>query len=345
MRLRRSAALAATALLIAVPAVVGQVSAAGPNAAAAKAAAEHARIVAHWTPSRLRAAIPRDLVVTAHGAHIAPTKKPGPGGGGGGGAGNTSGASWPNGKGLVYRATGKVYFEMGGGAWVCSGTAVNDSRSGVSLVLTAGHCVYDEENGHGQLSGFATNWLFIPQFDSAPTFTCGNTAYGCWTAQAIVVHNGYASAGGFNNQAVLHDWAFVAVGAGGKSGTAALDSTVGSFGSAFTEMSLNTVAAAFGYPASGKYRGNDLTYCQNPTTRDSAAGTNNYRMACNMTGGSSGGPWFSGFGATTGDTGTIRSLNSYGYSGQTAMFGPIFNTKTNQTFNAAVSATGNTIVN
>ena len=60
---------------------------------------------------------------------------------------------------------------------------------------------------------------------------------------------------------------------------------------------------------------NDLTYCQNPTTRDQAAGTNNYRMACNMTGGSSGGPW------------------------------TIFNSRTTATDNAANSASGNTIVN
>ena len=56
----------------------------------------------------------------------------------------------------------------GGSGWVCSGTALGDSRNTYSLVITAGHCVYDESSGGG-LSGFATNWLFIPQFDSSPT--------------------------------------------------------------------------------------------------------------------------------------------------------------------------------
>ena len=64
-----------------------------------------------------------------------------------------------------------------------------------------------------------------------------------------------------------------------------------------------------------------------------------------MTGGSSGGPWFSGFNATTGDAGTIQSLNSYGYSGQSFMYGPIFNGNTTNTYNAANSAGSNTIVN
>ena len=53
-----------------------------------------------------------------------------------------------------------------------------------------------------------------------------------------------------------------------------------------------------------------------------------------MTGGSSGGPWFSGF-DSTGNAGTIRSLNSYGYSGQSNMYGPIFNGNTTATYNVA----------
>jgi len=63
-----------------------------------------------------------------------------------------------------------------------------------------------------------------------------------------------------------------------------------------------------------------------------------------MTGGSSGGPWLSSFNASTGDTGTIQSLNSYGYSGQSNMYGPIFNATTTTTYNAANGATTNTIV-
>ena len=62
-----------------------------------------------------------------------------------------------------------------------------------------------------------------------------------------------------------------------------------------------------------------------------------------MTGGSSGGPWFSGFansdGTSTGNAGSIQSLNSYGYSGQSNMYGPIFNADTNNTLTAAHSAT------
>ena len=111
-------------------------------------------------------------------------------------------------------------------------------------------------------------------------------------------------------------------------------------------MSSTTLTDAFGYPAAGRYHGNDLTYCQNPLGFDALTGNTNYKLACGMTGGSSGGPWLSGF-DSTGNAGTIRSLNSYGYSGQSNnMYGPIFNADTTATYNAAnsTSTQSNTIV-
>jgi hypothetical protein len=339
MRIRRPAALAATLMLAAVPIFTSGVAAGGGSGASARQAAEHNRIVSFWTPARMQAAVPRDFAYdSVHGFHIVPRAKPGSGGG-------NTGASWPNGKGLVYKATGKVYFQMNGSGWICSGTALHDSRTGYSLVVTAGHCAYDEENGNGSLNGFATNWLFMPEFDSSPTYTCSATTYGCWTASALVVNRGFATAGGFNTQATHYDWAFAVVGAGGNSNTQ-LDATVGTFDYAASSMSGGTTVDAFGYPAAQKYHGSDLVYCQGPIGFDSLAGNGTYKLACGMTGGSSGGPWFSGFDTATGNTGTIKSLNSYGYSGQSNMYGPIFNSHTSDTYGAANSATTtNTIVN
>ena len=60
-----------------------------------------------------------------------------------------------------------------------------------------------------------------------------------------------------------------------------------------------------------------------------------------MTGGSSGGPWLVGsFTASqiAGGSGSVGSVNSYGYSGLKYMFGPRFNASTQSTFNAANAA-------
>jgi hypothetical protein len=324
VRRRSPLALFAALAIIGLPALSAPVGAAGPSAS------RHDQIVAFWTPARLRSAIPRDFVRS--GKEIVPKARPGGGGGG------VTGASWTKG-GAILKASGKVYFVMGSSAYVCSGSVATDSRSGKSLVLTAGHCAYDEV-----ARAFATNWLFIPEFDSAPTFTCANTTYGCWTADALVVHNGFASAGGFNTQATVHDFAFAVVGAGGKSGTAQLDATVGSFPISVSGTNAGDTLYAFGYPAAGKYHGNDLTYCSGKIITDSLNSNLTWGMPCGMTGGSSGGPWLKGFNETTG-SGTLNSLNSYGYSGIKNMYGPKFNSNTQAVYNAANGATSNTIVN
>jgi hypothetical protein len=313
---------------------------AGPGALASpsqtdRARAEHNRIVEFWTPARINQAIPRDFVRSGSG-FTQLRERPG----GGGGSRGVAGRPWTSG-GPVAETTGKILFAMEGLYYVCSGSVATESVSGRSVVVSAGHCVYDEANGQ-----FATNWMFIPNYDAAPAAIdlngsfCAQTKWGCWTATSLVVHNGYASAGGFNDQAVQYDWGFAVLGTGGKTNTQ-LDATVGSQPVSFAPVSLGTTVSAFGYPAAGKYTGIDLIYCQGPVGSD--AGTNGltYGVGCNMTGGSSGGPWLAPF---DGASGTQISVNSYGYGGVKKMFGPMFNANTASTWSAALTAGSNTIV-
>ncbi len=321
---RRVLALLSAALLV--------VTMAAPLQARQPDRSRHQEVVAHWTAARMAAATPRDFVRDP-GRGFTPRGKPGSGGGG-----TTTGASW-NGGGAIKERAGKVYFEMGGSGYVCSGAVASDTRSGYSLVLTAGHCAYDETAGQ-----FATNWLFIPDFDQSPTFTCSQTEYGCWTAQALVVHSGYATAGSFNTQATVHDYAFAVVGPGGHSGGAQLDAAVGAFAVSIPGFTAaGQTSYAFGYPAAQKYKGKDLVYCAGSIFADPYNDDLTWGVPCNMTGGSSGGPWLSGFSTSSG-SGSLSSLNSYGYSGVTAMHGPKFNADTADVYAAAKSATSNTIV-
>jgi V8-like Glu-specific endopeptidase len=320
----RIALLVAPLLLLSL--LPGAATAAGPGAQAQGRAA----ILAYWTPERLASATPRDM-----GRPMAPNAKPG-----GGSGGNSTGSSWAaSATDPITRATGKVYFEMGGGAWVCSGAVATDSRSGYSLVLTAGHCVVDADTGE-----FATMWMFIPAFDLSPTFTCGSTQFGCWTATALVARQEFATAGGFNDQAVRHDWAFAVVAGGGKTANAnlQLDATVGGSFALDATAGVGQTMTALGYPAAGKYRGKNLVYCQGPVGTDAGTDDTTYSMACGMTGGSSGGPWLTN--ASAGFGAKLKSLNSYGYSGVKNMYGPIFNNKTTQSYNAANGATSGDIL-
>jgi V8-like Glu-specific endopeptidase len=223
---------------------------------------------------------------------------------------------------------------MDGGDWICSGSAATDARGDISVVLTAAHCAYDQKN-----KAFATNWMFFPEFDTTPSYDCAQAVYGCWAADRLVVHSGFAKQAGFTTTATLYDWAFAVTSTGGKA-LGQLDA-LGSFPIAFSSYGSGTATTATGYPAGGKYSpGYELVYCSGGLAFDFWNANRTYRLSCDMTGGSSGGPWLTSFDAS-GDSGKLSSLNSYTYSGGTSMYGPKFNASTQATWNAAVeSATG-----
>jgi hypothetical protein len=287
--------------------------------------------------------------VSPKGKPLPQKGKPGGGGGGGGSVTTVTGAAW-TGAGKVKLTTGKVLFTMAGVDYVCSGSVASDTGASTSLVLTAGHCVYDESG-----SGFATNWMFVPNYEDGGSivtnpngthsFTCDTTQFGCWTATALVTTTAWANGGGslagFNN-----DYAFAVVGTGGKTGqNVQLDAAVGSNPVAFNQSHPAQVYS-FGYPQASPYNGQKLIYCAGQDIPDSWGGTSDYGLDCNMTGGSSGGPWFVGFNASAG-TGSLNSVNSFKYtSGRFTryMWGPYFGAYTQKTYNAAQTASGNTLV-
>lgn len=329
MRKRLALVLAPILLLAMLP---GSVAAGNPSAKAADAAArEHARVLAYWTPQRIANAKPRDFIRDAAGNYTPAARPTKPGGGGGSGV--VTGASYPNpliaANDDVYRLVGRALFNLDGTDYICSGTVVLDTDADTSLVLTAGHCVMENDR-----STTATNWMFIPQFDSAPSYTCGSTTYGCWSGTSVYGDTEFLNAGGFNDAAVTHDWAFVRVGRGGTDNTQ-LDA-LGSFNLDAPGLALGSTVGAYGYPAAQRYKGKDLTYCQGPVSEDSRSSNLTWGLACNMTGGSSGGGWI--FGDAKDDTrGTLVSVNSYGYSDLAYMFGPKFNGETIDAYDAAKS--------
>lgn len=232
---------------------------------------EHERIVRYWTPERAERARPRDLELAP-----APQARPG-GGGGGGGSTAVTGAAWTGG-GLVKLTTGKVLFTLSGTDYVCSGSVVTDARTDASLVLTAGHCVYDDAG-----DSFASNWMFVPDYETGRTFNCDAARFGCWTAQTLVTTTAWRDSN-FNE-----DYAFAVVGAGGKTGqTLQLDVVVGSQPITFN-LAYPREVFAFGYPAAKKYSGQTLVYCSGTPVADTWGNSTDYGLACDMTGGSSGG--------------------------------------------------------
>jgi V8-like Glu-specific endopeptidase len=304
MRVRISIVLAALALSVLLPGTVGA------RSVAAAAKAEHDRIVAYWTPARMAAAKSKDFV--KENGRIKPFARPPSGGA-------VKGASW-TGNGAIEQRSGKLFFSTSGGNWQCSASVLNDgsTSNGYSVILTAGHCTYDGSEG------WSFNVAYIPDYDDAPTASCAQTVHGCWTSTRLAVHDDFHPSGFGPDAALEVDYGFMRLGLGGKSGTAELDAVTGGYGLKTSGVVLNDTQWAFGYPAAGKYKGNDLVYCKGSTIND-PNGLGTWGMACNMTGGSSGGPWLWGTTDPATGTGQLSSVNSYGYSGLAYMFGPRFN--------------------
>jgi len=297
---------------------------------AATTKAEHERIVDYWTPARMRSAVPGERLVadrdkasatgqvTAGSPQvIAPAPKPDkPGGGNGGGNGGGGSADgtgeYYTGGGEIVDTTGKVFFTLDGTNYVCSGSSTSSSNR--DLVLTAGHCLNE---GPG---GYATNFAFVPAYDD------GNRPYGTFTARELVTTTQWKNSGDFD-----YDIGFAVMNSlDGED----LTDTVGSQGIGFN-LARGEYMYAFGYPAARPYDGTDIAWCHGTVIQDTYYGSQDQGMKCDMTGGSSGGPWLIDYTESSG-VGTLNSVNSFGYRGvKDIMWGPYFGSVAQSLYNTA----------
>ncbi len=281
------------------------------HTAAASPDAQQA-VADYWTPERMRTAVPLDPPSVAPGTLAAPAAR----GEAPVARGETltvaatlpaagSLASFPQqggpwtGGGAVAKTSGRVFFTMQGRNASCSADAVTSRNA--STVITAGHCVKYQGNWH-------TNWTFAPGYDD------GKTPYGTWAATKTLATPQWTASEDINYDI----GAAVVAPLGGKR----LADTVGAQGLQFNGA-YNKPMYAFGYPAASPYDGKKLIHCSGNSTKDFLL-TKDHGLSCNMTGGSSGGPWFASFDEATG-TGLQASVNSFGYTFlPNTMFGPYF---------------------
>lgn len=256
------------------------------------------------------------------------------GGGGGGGGDVVAEAEWTAG-GNVQSAAGRIYFEMPANkrlskwnGYICSGTAVVDTRSGQSLILTAAHCVYDDVN-----KAFARNVLFIPNqagtTGSGTDRDCTNDPIGCWLPDYGVVHVDWTNQTFPNN--VAWDFGFYVVQTSGRYSpgistvSASLESAVPELALQLTEPSGTTYA--LGYSAS---KDPSFRYCSETLASFDSADW--WLGSCGLSGGASGGPWM----LSSSGAGPIFSVNSWGYTTSPGMAGPKFwNSKAECTYGFA----------
>ncbi|SFU03687.1 serine protease [Arthrobacter sp. ov118] len=208
---------------------------------------------------------------------------------------------------------GKVFFTLGGTNYVCSGNSVSSGNK--STVSTAGHCVNE---GPG---AFATKFTFVPAYLN------GAAPYGKWTAKALYTTTQWSSAGD-----MTYDTAFAVM---STLNGQYLSDVVGGSGVQFN-AARGLSYKSFGYPAATPFNGESLKSCSGTATNDPYNPQfNTQGIPCNMTGGSSGGPWFIG----TSSSGYQNSINSYGYgSNSTKMYGPYWGSVIQQAYTTAAAS-------
>ncbi|MFE2481170.1 trypsin-like serine peptidase [Streptomyces sp. NPDC059389] len=310
---------AASVLMAAGALIAGALTAAAPSAAAdSPASFRQQHTQGFWTAERMRGATPLDVTAapgtgrapvaaasrptlvaptTASAAAASPASFP------------QAGGAWTGG-GAVVKTSGRVFFTFGDRTASCSGDSIASANG--STVITAGHCVKYQGAWH-------TNWIFVPAYEN------GNAPYGQWSATKTFATDQWAASEDMNMDVGL---AVVAPLNGQK-----LSQVVGAQGILFNG-GYNKKMYSFGFPAAAPYDGTKLVYCSGNTGKDFLL-TKDHSLGCNMTGGSSGGPWFQDFNEATG-LGTQVSVNSFGYTFlPNRMFGPYFGNEAKAAYDKA----------
>ncbi|WP_436699828.1 trypsin-like serine peptidase [Nocardioides sp. BYT-33-1] len=260
-----------------------------------------------WTPRRMREAVPLDL--GRAGERLpAPVTDP---------AGRRRAAD-PS-----PRSAGKLFFSQGASTYVCSAAAVNTPER--NLVVTAGHCV-NTGGVPGYLGGcragsYFTNFLFVPAYDqrAAP--------YGSWVGTHAVAPAEWIQ----QCNAFSHDQAMIAVAP--LNGRNLVD-VVGGNGLAWNYPAREDGVRIVGWPAESPYDGQTRHECGGssapmPTGPDA-------QVACPMTQGSSGGPWF--LRMASADTGFVWAVTSRLIEGRSVLLATPFDSSIETLLAAARTA-------
>lgn len=268
---------------------------AGPGRPSTVAAADPGGVVAapeplrtarevrrYWTRARMAAAVPIEELVPSLGASTsgadAPRRTPG-----------RAGVRTP-------RTTGKLFFNVDGGAAVCSAAAIKTEKR--NQVITAGHCVHTGPNPGGILlppdPHFYSDWLFVPRYRN------GAAPFGRWVANGA-----WAFTGWIENEAFKFDQAIISF---KKRNGRRLVDQVGGNEVVWGKDQRQWGTRIWGWPAEAPYDGETPQRCDGRTVpfENSADAAMN---ECDMNGGASGGPWLLPRGRTV-NTGRIWAVTS-----------------------------------
>ncbi|MGW3140970.1 trypsin-like serine peptidase [Streptomyces sp. NPDC001139] len=209
----------------------------------------------------------------------------------------------------IGRTAGRVFFtDSKNQLEACSATVV--STEAKNVVVTAAHCIRDS----GANGAWHTNWVFDPGYNNGPSTD------GTWNASYYTVTPSWVS-----QLSTGVDAGFVELHKNNSG--AKIQEITGGQGILWNGPTAIDVDV-FGYPAAAPFDGKTLMHCANTTSSLSDQyGTYEY-VDCDMTAGSSGGPWLSSFNGNFGYVTTVES------AGNSPMMGRYFGTEVGNLYNA-----------
>jgi V8-like Glu-specific endopeptidase len=207
---------------------------------------------------------------------------------------------------------GKLFFVRGNSDYVCSGAAIVSENH--NTVNTAGHCLYSE-------GVWSKDVLFCPLYSQ------GTGTYGCWAARDLAVPADWID-DSFPPYDFHHDMG-MAVMAASQQGD--LTDWVGGAGWAYNQEATQQFTA-YGYPAAYPFDGESRHSCQGNGQLWEHGNGWAVSIDCNMTGGSSGGPWF----IQNGEDSYINGHVDFGYRNKPGvLFSPLYDDTWYQLYNEA----------
>lgn len=187
-------------------------------------------------------------------------------------------------RGTTLKSVGRLFFVNANGAdtW-CTATAVKSANR--SAVMTAAHCV---RRGSSPVN---TNFSMV----FVPAYNKGKAPYGAFAVRSAAAPRSWETDSTNDMSALTVD--------ADKNGKKLTD-VVGSQAIAFNRPVGGTISS-FGYSATRPQLGEALLRCVGTAKKENGT----QAIPCDMSGGSSGGPWLADFNATTGK-GVLVSVNS-----------------------------------
>jgi V8-like Glu-specific endopeptidase len=215
-----------------------------------------------------------------------------------------------------YSTIGVMFFTQGGVLYRCSAASIGDNA-----IWTAGHCIhagdgeFDDDDGTVEDYGtWSKDVIFVPAYHN------GNTPFGVWEAEDF---NLKTTSGWFDSQDLRFDMGGAVLNVNGGQ---ELSQVVGSLGFKYNmNNSLHWLNVA--YPSESPFSGSTQQICAGSFTYSDTSMPNPspVAMGCDMTRGSSGGPWVLDFSGTAGNNNFLNGNNSYRYGSRPEeLYSPYF---------------------